>query len=174
MPPNDLRLRGLQRGVRSSLVPASKPSVRPGRYCIRRSRVSTSAVSRAMSRTARLARDRFRCDQTDSTGLSFGGAGRELEDRQPRAGSGRSAGCWRVPGRRPRPHDRAPWFFARARWDADALGLTAALLLRHPAQAAYPRRLRGPRRSRRADTCLPAPTSSWPASAVTTRSRLSR
>ncbi|HET9966952.1 MAG TPA: transposase [Streptosporangiaceae bacterium] len=27
------------------------------------------------------------------------------------------------------PHDRAHWFFARARWDADALGLAAALLV---------------------------------------------
>jgi hypothetical protein len=26
------------------------------------------------------------------------------------------------------PHDRAHWFFSRARWDADALGLAAALL----------------------------------------------
>ena len=34
-----------RRGVRSSLVLARKPSSRPGRYCIRRSRVLTSAVS---------------------------------------------------------------------------------------------------------------------------------
>ena len=27
------------------------------------------------------------------------------------------------------PHDRAHWFFSRARWDADALGLAAALLV---------------------------------------------
>jgi len=27
------------------------------------------------------------------------------------------------------PHDRAHWFFARARWNADALGLAAALLV---------------------------------------------
>ena len=46
-------LRRLQKGVRSSLVPARKPSRRPGRYCIRLSRVFTSAVSWAMSRLAR-------------------------------------------------------------------------------------------------------------------------
>jgi hypothetical protein len=33
------------RGVRSSLGLARKPSRRPGRYCIRRSRVLTSTVS---------------------------------------------------------------------------------------------------------------------------------
>ena len=33
------------RGVRSSLGLARKPSSRPGRYCIRRSRVLTSTVS---------------------------------------------------------------------------------------------------------------------------------
>ena len=80
---NDLQLRGLQRGVRSSLVPARKPSTRPGWYCILRSRVLARAVSWAMSRLARLARERFRWDQTDSTGLSSEGIGGELEDRQP-------------------------------------------------------------------------------------------
>jgi hypothetical protein len=69
-PANDLQLRGLHRGVRSSLVPARKPSTRPGWYCILRSRVFARAVSWAMSRLARLARERFRWDQTDSTGLS--------------------------------------------------------------------------------------------------------
>jgi SAM-dependent methyltransferase len=34
-----------QKGVRSSPVPARKPSRRPGRYCIRLSRVLISAVS---------------------------------------------------------------------------------------------------------------------------------
>jgi hypothetical protein len=34
-----------RRGMRSSLVLARKPSRRPGRYCICRSRVFTSAVS---------------------------------------------------------------------------------------------------------------------------------
>jgi len=60
------------KGVRSSLVPAGKPSRRPGRYCIRRSRVFTSAVSWPMPRLARLARDLFRCDHTGSTGFSSG------------------------------------------------------------------------------------------------------
>ena len=35
---NDLQFWGLQKGVRSSLVPARKPSRSPGRYCIRLSR----------------------------------------------------------------------------------------------------------------------------------------
>ena len=61
---NDLQLRGLQRGVKSSLVPARKPSMRPARCCIRLSRVFTSAVSWPMSRLARLARDLFRTDRT--------------------------------------------------------------------------------------------------------------
>src|ERR1700733_11454997 len=46
------------------------------RYCMRLSLVLASALSCAMSRLIRLARERFRCDQTDSTGLSseaFGG-----------------------------------------------------------------------------------------------------
>ena len=64
---NDLQLRGLQRGVRSSLVPVRKPSTRPGSYCMCLSRVLASAVSWAMSRLARLARERFRWDQTDAT-----------------------------------------------------------------------------------------------------------
>jgi hypothetical protein len=63
--------------VRSSLVPVRKPSTRPGWYCMRLRRVLTRAVSWAMSRLARLASDLFRCDQTDSTGLSseaYGGS----------------------------------------------------------------------------------------------------
>ena len=43
---------------------ARKPSRRPGRYCIRPSRVLTSAVSWPMSCLTRLASDRFRFDQT--------------------------------------------------------------------------------------------------------------
>jgi len=44
----------------------------PGRYCIRRSRVFTSAVSWPMSCLMRLASDRLRFDQTGSTGFSSG------------------------------------------------------------------------------------------------------
>ena len=60
------------RGVRSSLGLARKPSSRPGWYCIRRSFVLTSAVSRSMSCLTRLASERFRTDQTGSTGFSSG------------------------------------------------------------------------------------------------------
>jgi hypothetical protein len=49
--------------VRSSLVPARKSALRPGRYCIRLSRDLTSAVSWVMSCLARLARDRLSADQ---------------------------------------------------------------------------------------------------------------
>jgi hypothetical protein len=63
---------GLQNGVRSRQVLATNRSRRPGRYCIRLSRVFTSSVSRAILRLARLAGDRLRCDQTPSTGLSSG------------------------------------------------------------------------------------------------------
>jgi hypothetical protein len=66
---NDLQLWKLLKGVRSSLVLARKPSSRPGRYCIRLSRVLTSAVSSPMSCLTRLASDRFRTDQTGSVGL---------------------------------------------------------------------------------------------------------
>jgi uncharacterized protein YcgI (DUF1989 family) len=71
------QLRGLQKGVRSRPVLARKPSSRPGRYCIRLSRVLIRAVSWARLRLARLARDLFRCDQTGSTGFSscaYGGS----------------------------------------------------------------------------------------------------
>jgi hypothetical protein len=74
---NDLQWRGLPKGVRFRRVLARKPSRRPGRYCIRLSRVFTSAVSSVMLRLARLARDLLRCDQTCSTGLSscaYGGS----------------------------------------------------------------------------------------------------
>jgi hypothetical protein len=63
--------------VRSRRVLARNPSRSPGRYCIRLSRVFTSAVSWARFRLMRLARDRLRCDQTSSTGLSpcaYGGS----------------------------------------------------------------------------------------------------
>jgi hypothetical protein len=57
-------------GPYSSPVLARKPASSAGRYCIRLSRVFTSTVSSAMVCLVRLASDRFRCDQTDSTGLS--------------------------------------------------------------------------------------------------------
>ena len=59
----DLQLWELRKGVRSSPVLARKPSRRPGRYCIRLSRVLTRAVSWLRLRLARLARDRLRMDQ---------------------------------------------------------------------------------------------------------------
>ena len=65
--------------MRSRRVLARNPSRRAGRYCIRLSRVFTSAVSWAMLRLARLARDLLRWDQTSSTGLSSC-VGRQLED----------------------------------------------------------------------------------------------
>ncbi len=71
----DFQFWGLRKGLKSSVVPARKPSRRPGRYCILLSRVFTSAVSWAMSRLARLARDLFSTDQTDSTGFSSGAYG---------------------------------------------------------------------------------------------------
>src|SRR3954452_10910210 len=57
-------------GPYSSPVLARKPASSAGRYCIRLSRVFTSAVSSAMVCLVRLARDRFRCAHTGSTGLS--------------------------------------------------------------------------------------------------------
>ena len=60
------------RGVRSSRGLARKPSRRPGWYCIRRSRVLTSAVSWPMSCLTRLASDRCKLDQAGSTGSSSG------------------------------------------------------------------------------------------------------
>src|SRR3954468_6933813 len=53
----------------SPVLPRNRAS-RPGRYCIRLSRVFTRAVSSAMVCLVRFARDRFRCAQTDSTGFS--------------------------------------------------------------------------------------------------------
>jgi acyl-coenzyme A synthetase/AMP-(fatty) acid ligase len=49
---------------------ARKPSRRQDRYCIRLSRVLTSAVGWPMSCLVRLASDRFKFDQTGSTGFS--------------------------------------------------------------------------------------------------------
>ena len=59
-------------GAKSRPVFAMYPSIRLGRYCMRLSRVLTSAVSWSMPCLARLARDRFRWDHTASTGLSSG------------------------------------------------------------------------------------------------------
>ncbi len=56
---------------------AKNPASIVGRYCIRFRRDFTSAVSSAMVCLVRLASDRFRCDQTGSTGLSswaYGGS----------------------------------------------------------------------------------------------------
>jgi len=57
-------------GPYSSRVLARKPASSTGRHCIRLSRVFTSAVSSAMVCLVRFASDRFRCAQTNSTGLS--------------------------------------------------------------------------------------------------------
>src|SRR5262245_38935801 len=59
-----------RKGVRSSPALARKPPSKPGLYCVRLSRVLTSAVSWARLCLVRLARERLRCDQTCSTGLS--------------------------------------------------------------------------------------------------------
>ena len=61
---------GYTKGARSRPAPARKPASSAGRYCIRLSRVLTSAVSSAMECLVRLASDRFRCAHTRSTGLS--------------------------------------------------------------------------------------------------------
>src|SRR4051794_30262678 len=66
-----------RKGSNSSPVLARNPTRSPGRYCIRLSRVFTRTVSSAMVCLVRLASDRFRCDHTDSTGLSswaYGGS----------------------------------------------------------------------------------------------------
>ena len=70
-------------GGRSRPVLARKPSMRPGRYCIRLSRVFTSAVSWSRLCLVRLARDLFRCDQTAFDRVELGCVRRELVDRQP-------------------------------------------------------------------------------------------
>src|SRR5260370_38001104 len=77
------QLRGLLKGVRSRPVLARKPPSRPGRYCMRLSRVLIRAVSWARLRLARLARDRFRCDQTGSTGFSSCAYGGSRAARRP-------------------------------------------------------------------------------------------
>src|SRR4051812_23936711 len=61
---------GYRNGANSRRVLPRNPASRPGRYCIRLSRVFTSTVSSAMVCLVRLASDRFRCAQSDSTGLS--------------------------------------------------------------------------------------------------------
>src|SRR6516162_1787820 len=83
--------------VRSSPVLARKPSIRPGRYCIRLSRVLTSAASWSRPCLVRLARDLFKLDQTPSTGFS----------------SGAYAGSWKTVS-----HERAAisWRIARLVW----------------------------------------------------------
>jgi hypothetical protein len=70
--PEDLLIKGgcYRNGPNSSPVLARKPASSAGRYCIRFSRVFTSAVSSAMVCLVRLASDRFRCAHTGSTGLS--------------------------------------------------------------------------------------------------------
>jgi competence protein ComEC len=68
---------GYRKGPKSSPVLARKPASSRGRYCIRLSRVFTSAVSSVMVCLVRLASDRFRCAHTGSTGLSswaYGGS----------------------------------------------------------------------------------------------------
>ena len=68
--------------------------MRPGRYCIRLSRVLASAVSWPMSRLTRLASDRLRCAHVRSTGLSscaYGGSRKTVS--QSRAAT-RSAITW--------------------------------------------------------------------------------
>jgi hypothetical protein len=49
--------------------------MRPGRYCIRLSRVFTNAVSCSRLCLVRLATDLFRSDHTPSTGLNSGAYG---------------------------------------------------------------------------------------------------
>ena len=61
---------GYRNGSNSSPVLARKPISNAGRYCIRLSRVFTSAGSSPMVCLVRFARDRFRCDHTGSTGFS--------------------------------------------------------------------------------------------------------
>jgi len=65
------------KGPRSSPVLARKPASSPERYCLRFSRVFTSAVSSAIECLVRFATDRFRCAHTRSTGLNswaYGGS----------------------------------------------------------------------------------------------------
>jgi hypothetical protein len=63
-------------------VLARRPSSRPGRYCIRVSRILARTVSWARLRLARLASDRFRWDQTGDR-VQLVRIGREPVDRQP-------------------------------------------------------------------------------------------
>src|SRR3712207_2867949 len=65
-----IRGRGYRNGLNSSPVLARKPISNAGRYCIRLSRVFTSAVSSPTVCLVRFARDRFGCDHTGSTGFS--------------------------------------------------------------------------------------------------------
>src|SRR3954462_8418792 len=59
-----------RKGPNSSPVLARNPTRSLGRYCIRLSRVFTRTVSSAMVCLVRFASALFRCDHTDSTGLS--------------------------------------------------------------------------------------------------------
>jgi hypothetical protein len=85
-------------------VPVRKPS-RPGRYCIRLSRVFTSAVSWLMLRSARLRKDRLRCDHMGSTGLATvvpdhddGAAGQLVRGVQEKSLPGQAPGDSHRPG----------------------------------------------------------------------------
>src|SRR5690242_5910306 len=94
---NDLSWWVLLKGVRSSPVEARKPPSRPGRYCIRRSRVLTSTVSWARLRLARLARDRLSCDQICSTGFSscaYGGSWKTVSQSRAAISSAIAALTW--------------------------------------------------------------------------------
>ena len=65
------------------------------RYCMRLSLVLASALSCAMSRLIGLAGERFRCDQTGSTGLSseaYGGSWKTVS--QSRAATSAPPSCW--------------------------------------------------------------------------------
>ena len=94
---NDFQWWGLRKGVRSSPVPARNPSRRAGRYCIRLSRVLTSAVSWPMSRLTRLASDRLRCAHVRSTGLSscaYGGSRKTVSQSRAAISSAIAALTW--------------------------------------------------------------------------------
>ena len=113
---------------------ARKPSRRAGRYCIRLSRVLTSAVSWPMLRLARLARDLFRCRPDRFHRVQLVCVRREPEDRQPGPGGDQLAHRAADVGVQvvPHHHERAAELLVRGVQEPGVVRLGEALALVSP------------------------------------------
>jgi hypothetical protein len=117
--------------VKSRRVLAMNASSSPGRYCIRLSRVLTSAVSWAMLRLARFASDRFRCDHTSPAGLSscaYGGSWQTVSQPRAAISSFMAALTWGVQVV-PHDHQRAAELLVGGVQQLGVAGLGEALAL---------------------------------------------